>query len=167
MAVVSIPYPKLDAGHPVSMQTLALAMNHNPYILLHMDGWVQERRNSIANAMELPLSCTDSSIWDIYDWGTLAMELAQYCTIPSNLSFNGVLMLYTAVYIILSLIQWPSDTIWCHRTLSPLVQAMTCHLFSNKPFLHQCWLSVNWAPRNKLKWYFEYLWTKYNGNVVY
>ena len=30
----------------------------------HIDGLVQERRNSIANAMELRLSCTKQSIGD-------------------------------------------------------------------------------------------------------
>ena len=30
---------------------------------LHYDGLVQERRNSIANALELHLSCTTPSIW--------------------------------------------------------------------------------------------------------
>ena len=30
----------------------------------HFDGLVQERRNSIANALELRLSCTNPSIWD-------------------------------------------------------------------------------------------------------
>ena len=29
----------------------------------HIDGLVQERRNSIANALELRLSCTNPSIW--------------------------------------------------------------------------------------------------------
>ena len=29
----------------------------------HIDGWVQERGNSIANALELRLSCTNPSIW--------------------------------------------------------------------------------------------------------
>ena len=30
---------------------------------MHIDGLVQERRNSIANALELRLSCTNPSIW--------------------------------------------------------------------------------------------------------
>ena len=29
----------------------------------HLDGLVQERRNCIANAMELRLSCTNPSVW--------------------------------------------------------------------------------------------------------
>ena len=34
-------------------------------LLYHIDGWVQERRNSIANALELRLSCTNTSICNI------------------------------------------------------------------------------------------------------
>ena len=40
----------------------------------YIDGLVQERRNSIANAMELRLSCTNLSIWQWYI-SVLAMEL--------------------------------------------------------------------------------------------
>ena len=36
---------------------------HN-ILYLDIDGLVQERRNSIANAMELRLSCTNPSTWD-------------------------------------------------------------------------------------------------------
>ena len=37
------------------------------YLLLgeHIDGLVHERRNSIANALELRLYCTNPSIWDM------------------------------------------------------------------------------------------------------
>ena len=38
-------------------------MIFNP--LAHIDGLVQERRNSIANALKLRLSCINPSIWDI------------------------------------------------------------------------------------------------------
>ena len=33
------------------------------YLLWHFEGLVQERRNSIANALELRLSCTNPLIW--------------------------------------------------------------------------------------------------------
>ena len=33
-----------------------------------IDGLVQERRNSIANAMELGLSCTNPSVWFLAVW---------------------------------------------------------------------------------------------------
>ena len=31
----------------------------------HIDGFVQERRKSIANALELRISCTKPSIWNL------------------------------------------------------------------------------------------------------
>ena len=34
-------------------------------VMEHIDGLVQERRNSIANALELHLSCTNPSIEDV------------------------------------------------------------------------------------------------------
>ena len=36
------------------------------HICIYIDGLVQERRNSIANALELCLSCTNLSIWGMY-----------------------------------------------------------------------------------------------------
>ena len=37
-------------------------------LIFHIDGLVQERRNSIANALELRLSCPNPSIWNLaYD----------------------------------------------------------------------------------------------------
>ena len=35
----------------------------NSMAINHIDGLMQERRNSIANALELRLSCTKPSIW--------------------------------------------------------------------------------------------------------
>ena len=37
--------------------------NHKPDYKLNLNGLVQERHNSIANALELHLSCTNPSIW--------------------------------------------------------------------------------------------------------
>ena len=34
-----------------------------PFLHKHVDGLAQERRNSIANALEFRLSCTNPSIW--------------------------------------------------------------------------------------------------------
>ena len=50
----------------------------------HVDGFVQERRNSSALAMELRLSCTNPSMWqERRNSSALAMELRLYCTNPS------------------------------------------------------------------------------------
>ena len=42
---------------------------HMDHIMQHIDGLVQERRNSIANALDLCLSCTDPLICMITHWG--------------------------------------------------------------------------------------------------
>ena len=50
---------------------------------LHIDGLVQERRNSIANALELRLYCTNPSLWsqdlgdghDVWRWYQVSMLL--------------------------------------------------------------------------------------------
>ena len=38
-------------------------MNRNAYLIHYIDGFIQERRNSIASALELRLSCTNQSIF--------------------------------------------------------------------------------------------------------
>ena len=38
-------------------------------ILHHIDGWVQERPNSIANTLELSLPCTNPFPWNNHSWG--------------------------------------------------------------------------------------------------
>ena len=43
-----------------------------------IDGLVQERRNSTANAVELLLSCTNPSTWK-YDQGTLLVSYTENC----------------------------------------------------------------------------------------
>ena len=46
----------------------------------NMDGLVQERRNSIANTLELRLSCTNPSIWSWIYW--LCSNRIQYSVSP-------------------------------------------------------------------------------------
>ena len=40
---------------------------------VHVDGLVQERHNSIANALELHLSCTNPSMYCEFDMGPLLL----------------------------------------------------------------------------------------------
>ena len=47
----------------------------HPVLYRHVDGLVQKRRNSIATALELHLSCTNPSIW--HDWATMS-ELMRF-----------------------------------------------------------------------------------------
>ena len=54
-----------------------MCISHNVFvghfIIIHVDGLVQERRNSTANALELHLSCINPSMCDLVctDWNTI------------------------------------------------------------------------------------------------
>ena len=58
----------------IKMRQLSYLYNENLYTqkdCLHIDGLMQERRNSIAKALELSLSCTNPSILrenPLYQW---------------------------------------------------------------------------------------------------
>ena len=41
----------------------------------YFDGLVQERRNSIANALELRLSCTNPSMWTMTQWAKASADV--------------------------------------------------------------------------------------------
>ena len=47
---------------------------------------------------------------------------------------------------------WPGDPIWHHRSLSILVQVMACPCMAPNHYLHQYWIVVSWAQKNKLQW---------------
>ena len=83
---------------------------------LHIDGLVQERRNSIANALELRLSCTNPSIYGIKIWNVI--------TYPCP-NLRGIVSL-----------QRPHDYIWAVTLL--LYPFFTrCNFFHNHLFT-QC-----------------------------
>ena len=67
--------------------------------------------------------------------------------------FSGVkwylmnLLEMTVIYDINSL--WPNDSIWWHRSGSPLTQVMACCLMAPSHYLNQCWLIISevfWHP---------------------
>ena len=53
-----------DGLAPLSAMTSAGKVPTKSRSYIHIDGLMQERRNSSALAMELRLSCTNPSIWD-------------------------------------------------------------------------------------------------------
>ena len=55
----------LNSGGHFNIKTSSY-QNKNYHFQDKIDGLVQERRNSIANALELHLSCTDPSRWSQY-----------------------------------------------------------------------------------------------------
>ena len=86
---------------------------------------MQDRQNSIANALEIRLSCTNPSIYsDVYQ---------QCWQVTFNLS--------------------PPSAAWMHqRTQSALVQIMACHLNSAKPLPEPRFTYCNWTLRNTFQW---------------
>ena len=49
--------------HKIFTRDQKIIIHGKPYVILYINGLVQERRNSIANALELSLSCTSPSIY--------------------------------------------------------------------------------------------------------
>ena len=68
-----------------------VCLKYVPFIANNIDGLVQERRNSIANALELCLSCTNPSKWP---W--VAERDLNYCCVVMMTSSNGNIFRVTA-----------------------------------------------------------------------
>ena len=58
----------------------------------HIDGVVQERRNSSVLAIKLSLSCTNPSIYTLhlYDWGILMQQIYKYIFVASKLDDGAI-----------------------------------------------------------------------------
>ena len=76
---------------------------------------MKERRNSSALAVELRLSCTKPSRWS---WDLNVLQDRDFTR-----SYRKCLSLLTSL--------WPTDTIWCHRTWSVLVQIIVEQMLTN------------------------------------
>ena len=87
----------------------------------HIDGLVQERCNSIANALELCLSCTKSSIWRL---GTFRFHLQ-------------VLFYKWVTVTLLDLSHWGKD-----RTVANFPDILKC-IFLNE----NIWISIKILPK--------------------
>ena len=99
-------------------------------ILQHIDGFVQEKPNSIANALELHLFCTNPSKYHILNSQKT----------PSVWPW-WVSYVLCVVWVFNSL--RPSDAIWGHRSGSTLAQVMACCLTAPSHYLNQCWLIIS------------------------
>ena len=140
---------------------------------------MQERCNSIANALELRLSCTNPLIWILHgNWIECLYEkspalLLSLCSrfnmLKSNFdiyvlcSCDWILKLHEILKFELGIVHlywlWPDNV---HTNISDLpviiVQViMGWHMFGAKPHLNQCWHIVILPLQNKLKW--NFLWT--------
>ena len=57
---------------------------------------------------------------------------------PSDFHYVGPVGLYMCINSL-----WASDSIWWHRSGSPLVQVMACCLKTPSHYLKQCWLFIS------------------------
>ena len=108
----------------------------------NIDGLVQERRNSIANALELHLSCTNPSTYSSlmrarYDTSFMNSVSVTCSTFSlSLLCYMQCLDILNNVVITPNCINnspnanslWPSGIIWWHRSGQTLVQVIVCCL---------------------------------------
>ena len=94
------------------VQNWALQWHNQPW--LYMDGSVQERRNSFANALELCLSCTNLSIWELF------------------LVSGAWISNYT-----------PQNTVWCNYFIHALRTCFWCQSphISSEFLVHFCLIS--------------------------
>ena len=99
---------------------------------LYIDGLVQERRISIALAMELRLSCTNPSIY-LHDTERNDAKWSFWLT-PFQPRFTNT---WYFINVFDSL--WPSDAIGRHRSESTLAQILASCLTVPSHYLHQCW----------------------------
>ena len=105
--------------------------------ICYIDGLVQERRNSIANALELRLCCTKPSICSTFATSALNVTLCYtWLCYPLMTVFNPLRPCGA------NMRQWSRPT---------LVQTMAC-LLAPSHYLNQCGDIVNWTLKNKLRW---------------
>ena len=119
-------------------------------LCLHIDGLMQERRNSIANALELCLCCTNPSIflmWYLWYWPSLITSLysrfnrEDWCRCWTWEESGGSVGVSDGRAQCVWMWQrhpWSSSRmVRHHRTQSTLVQVMTCHLLGTMPLPKQ------------------------------
>ena len=99
-----------------------------PILKIHFDGLVQERRNSIANALELHLSCTKPSLYSTGVQKAWFHFTINHAIFHENWAINSL---------------GPSDTIWRQGSGSTLAEVMACCLSAPSHYLKQCWLIIS------------------------
>ena len=98
-----------------------------------INGLIQERRNSIANTLELHrhLSCTNPSIYDTANFipDLIVVSFNKCHSHEWSLSYFNPL--------------WPSNAKWQKRSGSTEAQVMACCLMAPSHYLNQCWLIIS------------------------
>ena len=102
-------------------------------LYIYINGWVQERHNSIANTLELRLSCTHPLIWCLWlciCFGSLSISKTWYLAVYDNsLSILIMFIVHQGIdmhmYIQVKLVNSYKCTLW------PLSYMMTCVFWVN------------------------------------
>ena len=120
---------------------------------------MQERCNSIANALELRLSCTNPSIW-CQHWSKLWWAVRISTTFTILVLRND----WKCQCILNTQIQ-PSHTVWCYESWSTInvkltiIQVNTCCLMAPNHNPNQCRSIISFSQEHnsvKLFWKFKY-----------
>ena len=91
--------------------------------IFHVDGLVQERRNSIANALELCLSCINTSILSIWGESLYSKDGIFILRLPLNFQMNG--MWLNCLNFQFDPTEYPHRHDICHMKQ----YSLSCHLF--------------------------------------
>ena len=117
---------------------------HHGFDRHYVDGLVQERHNSIANALELRLSCTNPLMLPIQ-----CHSLGKFSSSINKILQNNVWFKFTNILV--------TDYLWCyaiyrqtdiHHSAIALYKVNTIYLqfphYSRHPFLMGCWQQMGW-----------------------
>ena len=109
----------------------------------HMAGLMQERQNSIANALELRLSCTSPSIWD---WVPCHKPLFVY---NEHILYNSLIS--WSSYCWRKYVHTTTSVLWRHKqNFVTIISWNSDHdkQYSQRTFVNCGWkIIVRWMPR--------------------
>ena len=112
---------------------------------VHIDGFMGDCDISVANALEVPQSCTDISI-DQDDSNIMDSNFKSILLKEIWISFSFGIGVWGLVGYISALVLWLSELIWWHRTGSKFSQLMVCCLTAPSHYLNQRWLIISKVP---------------------
>ena len=127
-------------------------LSSSQVLIHHLSGLMQERLNSIANALELRLSCINLSIYQQLSCALFVVEREIFFH-PHNFFPWWTKHL---ISLQVEIRAWLLQALMMHICVSELGQhcfrqwLVACSAPSHH--LNQCWLIINWTPRNKVQW---------------
>ena len=95
-------WPVIGSGNGLPKSRWQPIISTSCHCLPHLDGLVQERRNSSALAMELRLSCINPSLSCVHQWG-VSLHITSYVSITKRFTthqdeFLGILFSWVNLY---------------------------------------------------------------------